>query len=508
MVSGLRGRIVASHVVLAVLLLGVAAGALTGSSTGLSKTMVLALASVGAVASLLTGWSLVVQIGGPVRRLRELLDAVTAGDLSQRGSTTRPDELGDLIRRFDAMAQALEHTLAATEREASGLVAAAEELTVSTGEIRAGAVETAEHSGVVAAAAEQVSANLRTVAATTEQMGASIREIAESTSSAAQYASSAVDAVRTANATVSHLGSSSVEVGEVIKVITTIAEQTNLLALNATIEAARAGEAGKGFAVVASEVKDLARETATATEDIGRRIEAIQTDTEAATTAIAQIAAIIEQIDATQATIASAIEEQTAATNEMGRNVNEAAQGADNIAASIHVVAARAAAASEGVEQAFSLSDELSRLSGDLVDSTGAFTLSVATGDDDSVRGQITKAIGAHGAWKRRLADAVARGSHTMDAAAVATSDGCAFGRWLRDVHATDADRAAHENASRLHAQFHRDAAGVLVAISRGEIARARAALEPGGAFAEASRVLTKAMIEWRRQTPVAAATR
>jgi methyl-accepting chemotaxis protein len=121
---------------------------------------------------------------------------------------------------------------------------------------------------------------------------------------------------------VNKLGQSSIEIGKVIKVITAIAGQTNLLALNATIEAARAGDAGRGFAVVANEVKELAKQTANATEDISQRIEAIQTDTKAAVQAITQITDIINQINDFQSTIASAIEEQTATTNEISRNIS------------------------------------------------------------------------------------------------------------------------------------------------------------------------------------------
>jgi hypothetical protein len=152
-------------------------------------------------------------------------------------------------------------------------------------------------------------------------------------------ASSAVSAARIANDTVAQLGQSSAEIGQVIKVITSIAEQTNLLALNATIEAARAGEAGKGFAVVANEVKELAKQTANATEDIGGRIIAIQADTKGAVAAIGKVSEVINRIDDISATIATAVEEQSATTNEMTRNASEAANGAGEISVSIGGVA-------------------------------------------------------------------------------------------------------------------------------------------------------------------------
>jgi len=149
-------------------------------------------------------------------------------------------------------------------------------------------------------------------------------------------------------------------------VITSIAEQTNLLALNATIEAARAGEAGKGFAVVAGEVKDLARETAKATEDIARRVAAIQTDTQSAVEAIGQISTIVGEISNYQMTIASAVEEQTVTTSEMSRNVAEAATGSGEIASNITGVASSAAASSGVVNQIGSEIDNLAQLSEDL----------------------------------------------------------------------------------------------------------------------------------------------
>jgi methyl-accepting chemotaxis protein len=194
------------------------------------------------------------------------------------------------------------------------------------------AEETSARAGVVAAASEQVSRNVQTVAAGTEEMSSSIREIAKSASAAANVATQAVKVAEATNTTVCKLGDSSGEIGKVIKVITSIAQQTNLLALNATIEAARAGEAGKGFAVVANEVKELAKETARATEDISHKIEAIQSATRGAVTAIDDIRKIINEINDIQHTIASAVEEQTATTNEMSRNVSEAARGTTDIA--------------------------------------------------------------------------------------------------------------------------------------------------------------------------------
>ncbi len=256
---------------------------------------------------------------------------------------------------------------------ATVLTSASRELGTVSQQMAANAEETAAQASVVAAAAEQVSTNVSTVATATEEMGASIKEIAKNANDAARVATSAVRVAEKTNATVAKLGESSAEIGNVVKVITSIAQQTNLLALNATIEAARAGEAGKGFAVVANEVKELAKQTAKATEDLGRKIEAIQADTRGAVEAIGQIGTIINQINDIQNTIASAVEEQTATTGEISRNVVEAARGSSEIAQNVTGVAQAARGTTEGASDTRKSADELAKMALDLQQLVGQF---------------------------------------------------------------------------------------------------------------------------------------
>jgi methyl-accepting chemotaxis protein len=310
-----------------------------------------------------------------------------ANDLTMRVDETRLDEIGELGKCLNIFVEKVHSILGHIAQATEGVTSASEQLSGTSQQITANSAETSAQSEVVSKAAQAVSQNLQTVATGAEEMGASIKEIAKNATEAAKIATSAVKVAETTTATVAKLGESSTEIGLVIKVITSIAQQTNLLALNATIEAARAGEAGKGFAVVANEVKELAKETAKATEDISRKIEAIQTDTKAAVDAIGTISGVIHQINDISNTIATAVEEQNATTNEMVRNVNEAAQGSGEISSNIAGVAEAAESTSRGAGDTQKASQQLVETSAELRRLVEQFKIS----NNESEDGNATK---------------------------------------------------------------------------------------------------------------------
>ncbi|MBD1913811.1 MULTISPECIES: methyl-accepting chemotaxis protein [unclassified Leptolyngbya] len=306
------------------------------------------------------------QITAQVRSIADIVLAVAQGDLANQIEADNVGEFRALTGNVNQMIKNLQNTMRQMADIATTVATASEELTAVSGEMTNNAGQTAEQASSASASAEQVSQNATTVATAIEEMNVSIREIAKSAADAARVAADAVKTSDETNVNITKLGQSSIEIGKVIKVITSIAQQTNLLALNATIEAARAGDAGRGFAVVANEVKELAKQTAAATEDISQRIEAIQTDTKSAIEAITQITTVINQINDIQNTIASSVEEQTATTNEIARNVSEAAKGSSDIAKNISVVALNAQTTTTGASNTSEAAAELAHMAANL----------------------------------------------------------------------------------------------------------------------------------------------
>jgi methyl-accepting chemotaxis protein len=301
-----------------------------------------------------------------VDSMLEVVEAAVEGDLTNTIDVHGEDAIGKMGEGLEKFLIDTRSNVAEIAGMATKLSGSAEEMNLVSQEMAGNSEETTAQANVVSTASSEISRNVQTVATGTEEMGASIKEIAQNANEAARIAGNAVNVAETANETVGKLGTSSAEIGQVIKVITSIAEQTNLLALNATIEAARAGEAGKGFAVVANEVKELANQTAKATDEISSKIQAIQGDTEGAVDAIGEISKIINQINDISNTIASAVEEQTATTSEISRNVHEAATGSEEIANNISGVAQAAQDTSAGITRNQAAANELADMSAEL----------------------------------------------------------------------------------------------------------------------------------------------
>jgi methyl-accepting chemotaxis protein len=364
------------------------------SITNTLKQVTMITTVVGLALGVLVLWLVARAIVGGVAGVKEAVVGLAAGDISRDVAVKTNDEVGAMAQAFNRaraglkgvfaadhvdwneigekqraavrLTENLKVTINTVSQNSQTLASASEELTAVSQQMSSNSEETATQANVVAAASEQVSKNIGTVAASAEEMSSCVREIAKNASEATKVANEAVQVADETNRTISKLGASSEEIGQVIKVITGIAQQTNLLALNATIEAARAGEAGKGFAVVANEVKELAKQTADATEDIGRKIEAIQNDTKGAVTAITQISKVIGRINDISNTIASAVEEQSATTNEIARNASEAARGSSEISRNVANVSVAAKNTSEGANNTLSAATELAKLAADL----------------------------------------------------------------------------------------------------------------------------------------------
>ena len=326
----------------------------------------------------------------PIEELTRVMGKLAEGDLDAEVETDRGDELGRMaaavqvfkdnagekirlereqeaakLRTEEEKRQSMLEMADRFERQVKqvvdGVSSSATEMQATAQQMSTTAEETTRQSASVATASDEATANVQTVAATAEELSASIAEIGRQVNQSAKIAANAVEEAETTNDTVQGLAAAASKIGEVVELINNIAGQTNLLALNATIEAARAGEAGKGFAVVAGEVKNLANQTAKATQDISDQILAIQTETNDAVGAIERIRDVITEVNEIATTIATAVEQQGVSTQEIARNVQQAARGTQDVNQNIESVSRAASETGSAASQVLSASQDMSR---------------------------------------------------------------------------------------------------------------------------------------------------
>ena len=349
------------------------------------------------------------QTAGRIRAITQVCDRAAQGDLEARitgmGGDPEWQPLASAINRMLDLADSFVRESAAAMDHCSrdlyyrpvllrGLKGAYRQSSAVINQAGRKMKDSSEQIHYVARMAAETAANVSTVAAACEELSSTSNEISQQAGGSARLSEEAVAVTRQASLAVSELTGAARKVDNIVKLINTIAGQTNLLALNATIEAARAGEAGKGFAVVANEVKELAKETAKATDDISKKIEAIQQDTKGAVKAIGEITAVINRINDLQTAIAGAVEEQTATTNEIGRNVGQAATGSGEIARNVSGVAEAARSTAQGASATLEAASALARLASELQHVVGRFKLADGSTSLGGGRGAISNGNG------------------------------------------------------------------------------------------------------------------
>ena len=421
------------------------------------------------------------------------------GDLTKRLEVSSNDEIGEMSRSLNIFIEKQNEVVKNIINNAGSLgiasdglfdiakqmAANAEETSMKSHSVASASEEMSANMSSVAAASEQATTNMDTVATSTEEMTATIREIAGNSEKAREIASKAVSSAQVASERVDRLGLDANEISKVTEVITEISEQTNLLALNATIEAARAGEAGKGFAVVANEIKELARQTAEATQEIKGKIEGIQASTGDTVKEIKQILDVINEVNEIVATIATAIEEQSVTTEEIASNLAQASQGIQEVNQSVSQSSTVAGDISKDIGVVSQASEELTiagtqikRNAQDLHLFSERLTKAVDMFKTVEIKFDIGNVKAAHLKWRTRL-EAVLMGKTAMRSEEVTSHQECDFGKWYFSPKGQELSSSPYFSAvGEHHEKVHHYAQQIVGLVEKGEKEKASSLME------------------------------
>ena len=489
-----------------------------------TKVLLLAFGGIWLAISCALGVLIAGSISKPLDAAVKHLESVASGDMltdMPADYLGREDEIGLLAQSMQTMSGSLRNMIGKVNEGIGVLTSSSGQLSANSSKMSDGSLEASGKAHAVAAAAEQMTANvvsvaagmeqtttnLTSVASATEQMTATIGEIAGNSEKARRITEQATRQAATISEQMIQLGAAAQFIGKVTETITEISSQTNLLALNATIEAARAGSAGKGFAVVANEIKELAKQTAGATEDIKGKIAGVQSSTASGIAEIDKVTVIIHEVSDIVSSIAAAIEEQSTVTKDIARNIAEASTGVGDankrvaetsqataeIAREIAGVDQAAAHMAEGSEQVRSSATELSKVAEQLQTAVSKFR--VARVDHNVLK----SAVSAHSAWTSRLKAAIASRHLDIPVATVRVDNQCQFGKWLygEQLSAEEKQTDHYRSVKQLHTQFHEAASEVAQFAISGQKEAAENAMSPGSEYTRVSSALTGALNNW-----------
>lgn len=433
-----------------------------------------------------------------LKQVTAFADKISAGNFSLVQENLQQDEIGELFNAISLIAENMKKRMMDIKSGTESLAFSTDALQVLSNSMteksdytreKAGGVATAtedmnNNMNSVASAVEEASVNMNVISTAVDELSSTVQEIALNTERAQSITSSAVEKAESTSANVNKLGTAASEINQVTEVITEISDQTNLLALNATIEAARAGEAGKGFAVVANEIKELAKQTADATQQIRSKITSIQSTTDIAVEEIASITSVISEIDETVTGIATAVEEQTATTHEISTNIAQASAGIQEInknvaqttvvvgkiSTDINAVSENAIhSAEDGVETKYSV-NEMKEIAVRVQNQVNQFEIGKTKFDIIAIKQ-------AHMGFKENLRK-VMKGEKQMKPEEVSTEQNCVFGKWFYGAEGKQyAHLQEYKNVEKYHAKVHAHGRDIVTAVNLNNFQQTRETL-------------------------------